>query len=119
MESKRRAPLLTGGMLVLSVLAVAAMAVFATLTLVSARADMELSRESAAFHRAYYEAEYQAALRVNGLQAGADDAFVVAVDERMGLSVIVRDGEIIEWKLIDMGAPDMADDTPLPVWEGE
>ena len=119
MEHKRRAPMLTGGMLALCVLAVAGMAVFATLTLVSARADMRLSRENAAFHRAYYEAEYQAALRVNGLQNSANDAFVIPVDERMALSVAVRDGAIVEWKLIDTGEADTPDETPLPVWEGE
>lgn len=119
MGNKGRLPVLTGGMLVLCVLAVASMAVFATLTLVSARADMRLSRENAEFHRAYYEAEYQAALRVNGLQKGAGDAFVIAIDERMALSVIARDGAIAEWKLIDTGETDTPDDTPLPVWEGE
>lgn len=119
MGNKRRAPVLTGGMLVLCVLAVACMAVFATLTLVSARADMRLSRENAAFHSAYYEAEYQAALRVNGLRKGGNDAFLVAVDERMALSVAVRDGAIVEWKLIDTGEADTPDETPLPVWEGE
>lgn len=116
---KRNSPAATGGMLVLCVLAVVCVAVFATLTLVSARADRQLSRENADFNTAFYEAEYQAALRVNALSEGASEEMVFAVNDRMALSVRVEYGTVTEWKLIDTGELDTPDEAPLQVWEGE
>lgn len=100
MSENRRSPNIVGAMTVVTVLLVLCMTVFAVLTLVSAKADLRISRKNADTVQAYYDADTRAATLTadfaarlaDGDDAAASGEALAAEAPDCAVEVAVEDG---------------------------
>lgn len=110
-EKSNASPVGTGLLTLLTVLLVLVLAVFSILTLISARADLSLSRINADTVSAYYEADTSAVRQIQAFDISGKPelAFTVPMTKRQSLSVHVTRNEdsslkILSWNVVSDGA---------------
>lgn len=113
-----------GALSVMTALLVVTLAVFAMLTLSSARADLALSARAAETVSAWYAADMEGVrlLREFEKDGGQSFEYDIAVDEHRTLHIAAQRGAdgkavVTEWKTSLAGETGGGDS--LPVWQGE
>lgn len=109
-------------MTVITILLALMLAIFSTLTLASARADLSLSQTNADTVTAYYRADARAVELYEAfvLQTGdaLDTTIAIHTSQALRIHLVRRDGtvQILAWQTVPTGQG--AGDSKLPVWGG-
>ena len=116
-------PVGVGVITILTVLLVLCLTIFASLTLASARADLDLSQRNAETVRAYYRADAEAVRLYSEFAVGLDEELDAAIpmtdaQSRRLHRVRAPDGgvEVLAWQTVSQ--EEALPDDHLPVWDG-
>lgn len=125
MNKQRNSPMGVGVLTILTILLVLMLAIFASLTFVSAKADLSLSQINADTVTAYYAADSKAAQMAREFAKGSESELFADIPitsmQNLHLELVRTEGnsyEILAWNVVSTSAAMDLEDPVLNVWDG-
>ena len=126
MREKMSSPMGSGVIAIITILLVLILAIFSTLTLSTARADLALAQRGADTVSDYYAADGAARALLREFRSGNEPRFemIVPMNEMQGIYVHAERQEdgtlsILAWQAVLLDDFSSYADRNLPVWTGE